>query len=190
MTYIISQIFVIFAYTFLGITYLTKRKNFILVLNALSTLCFAVSYLCLSALAGVKMSAISLIRNLIFYLFAKFTANSKNYKLSALFIVFGLISVDFILCLTINNGIFIFGKIYDIFPYIATILYTLAIWNEKGKWYKYFGIASSVAWIIYNIFIRSLFGMILEAVMIICAIIGLVKSRKEDYKNITNKGVS
>lgn len=184
MSYIISQIFVIFAYGFLGVTYLTKRKNAILILNALSTVCFAVSYIFLSAWAGVMMSTISLFRNLVFFLFARFTANTKNCKLSALFIVLGLISLDFVLCLTINTGIFSFGKVFDIFPYIATIIYTIAIWNEKGKWYKVFGICSSLAWIIYNIFLRSIFGVILETVMIVCGIVGLIKHRNVD-KNLS-----
>lgn len=184
MSYVISQIFVIFAYGFLGVTYLTKRKNIILILNALSTLCFTISYIFLSAWAGVMMSTISLLRNLVFYLVARFTANTKTHKLSALIFILGLVSLDFVLCLIVNTGIFSFGEIFEIFPYIATIIYTVAIWNEKGKWYKVLGICSSLAWIIYNIFLRSLFGVILETVMIVCGIVGLIKHRNVD-KNLS-----
>lgn len=187
-SYIISQIFAILAYALLGVTYLTKKKNLILLLNALSTISFTVSYIFLFAWSGVKMNMISLVRNLIFYLVARFASNSKNWKIVSLAIVYLLIGADVILCLSINRGIFVFGSIFDVVPYIATAIYTFAIWNEKGKMYKYFGIMSSIAWIVYNTFIRSLFGVILETVMVICAIVGLVKQKRIDMKDTIHKG--
>lgn len=188
MTYIFSQFFAILAYVFLGMTYLTKKKNLVLFLNALSTTCFTISYIFLFAWSGVKMSMISLLRNLIFYLVARFAPNSKNWKISSLAIVYALIASDMFLCFSLNKGIFAFGSVFDIVPYLATAIYTFAIWNEKGKMYKYFGILSSIAWIVYNIFIRSLFGVILETVMVICAIVGLVKHKRSDMKDTIQKG--
>lgn len=182
MTYIFSQFFAIFAYMFLGMTYLIKKKNFVLLLNALSTTCFTISYIFLFAWSGVKMSMISLLRNLIFYLVARFAPNSKNWKITSLAIVYMLIAADMILCFSLNKGIFAFNSVFDIVPYLATAIYTFAIWNEKGKMYKYFGILSSIAWIVYNIFIRTLFGIILESVMVICAIIGLIKHKNDNIK--------
>lgn len=186
--YIISQVFTILAYVFLGVTYLTRKKNLILIFNAISTICFTISYIFLFAWSGVKMNTISLLRNLLIFLVAKFTSNSKNWKLFTLVTICGLIMVDLVLCFTINKGIFALNSVFDVVPYIATIIYTFAIWVEKGKLYKIFGVLSSVAWIVYNIFIHTLFGIILEAVMVICAIVGLVKHRKDDIKDMNQKG--
>lgn len=188
MDYILSQIFTVLAYALLGVTYLTKKKNLILLLNACSTVSFTIAYIFLFAWSGVKMNMISLLRNLIIYLVARFAPKSKKWNFASLAITLGLILLDILLCITIKSGIFIISSAFDIMPYFATVIYSIAIWNGRGVWYKIFGILSSVAWIVYNAFVYSLFGIILEAVMIVCAIVGLVRYRKDSYKNKTTQG--
>lgn len=188
MDYILSQIFTILAYALLGVTYLTKKKNLVLLLNAFSTISFTIAYIFLFAWSGVKMNMISLLRNLIFYMVARFAPRSKKWNIASLATILGLISLDALLCVIIKSGIFMISSAFDIMPYFATAIYSIAIWNGKGIWYKIFGILSSVAWIVYNAFVHSFFGIILEAVMIIFAIIGLIKHEKDSYKNKTTQG--
>lgn len=188
MDYILSQIFTILAYALLGVTYLTKKKNLILLLNSISTISFTIAYILLFAWSGVKMNMISLLRNLIFYMVARFAPESKKWNIASLATILGLISLDVLLCIIIKSGIFAFSGILDLMPYFATAIYSIAIWNGRGVWYKIFGILSSVAWIIYNTYVHSLFGIILEAVLIVFAVIGLIKHSKESYKNKTTQG--
>ena len=58
-------------------------------------------------------------------------------------------------------------------PTFATLLYTLSIWQNNTKTYKKYGIFVSIFWITYHIYVKSLFGIILEGLSFLSAIIGL-----------------
>jgi hypothetical protein len=60
----------------------------------------------------------------------------------------------------------------------ATMLYTYSVWQKKISIYKILGIPVGIIWIIYNIYIVSIFGIILEVVLLISAIIGIVREYK------------
>ena len=60
----------------------------------------------------------------------------------------------------------------------ATMLYTYSVWQKKTSIYKILGIPVGIIWISYNIYIVSIFGIILEVVLLISAIIGIVREYK------------
>ena len=60
----------------------------------------------------------------------------------------------------------------------ATMLYTYSVWQKNTKVYKWLGVPVSLCWITYNIYISSLFGIILETVLMTSAIIGYLRERK------------
>lgn len=65
----------------------------------------------------------------------------------------------------------------------ATSIYTYSIWQKSTKVYKSCGIPVGVLWIAYNIYVRSIFGVILEGILLIASIAGYVteiKSNKND----------
>ena len=57
---------------------------------------------------------------------------------------------------------------------VATIISTIAIWQKNTKYYKLLGIPVSIAWLGYYIFLKSLFGIILESILLICIIVGFI----------------
>ena len=173
MFYILSQIFVLLAYAFLGLTYLIKNKKWILFLSTMSTVSFTVSYVFLSAWTGFAVNIVALVRNLIFYLIARFAPNSKFWNYFSLIFTFVLIAI----CSVIT-----YNGVLSLMAVAATIAYTYAIWNKKGNNYKIFGIVSSLMWIIYNAFIRSILGVVFEFIMVICAIVGLIKNRNKEQE--------
>lgn len=174
MKYILSQVFVLLAYALLGLTYLIKNRKSIIVLSTLSTISFTVSYIFLAAWTGFAMNVVSLLRNLLFYLVARFAKNSKFWDYFTLFLIYVLL----IIC-----TIFTFDGVFSLMATVATIAYTFAIWSKKKNNYKIFGLISSLCWIVYNIFIRSILGVVFETVMVICAIIGLIKSIENKENN-------
>ena len=61
---------------------------------------------------------------------------------------------------------------------VATLITTFAIWQKNVKYYKFFGIISSLLWILYNVFVFSVVGIVLESIIFIFSIIGYIKEIK------------
>ena len=61
----------------------------------------------------------------------------------------------------------------------ATLLYTLSIWQNNTKTYKKYGIFVSIFWITYRIYVESFFGIILEGLSFLSAIIGLIREKSD-----------
>ncbi|MBR3233577.1 YgjV family protein [Candidatus Saccharibacteria bacterium] len=56
---------------------------------------------------------------------------------------------------------------------VATVLYTLSLWQKKPIMYKVLGIPSCAAQVIYHVFIWNLSGIVLEGLVLVVSIIGL-----------------
>ena len=103
-----------------------------------------------------------MIRNLIFY-------KIKESKLwTTLFILIYLII-----------GIITLKDIYTLLPVLATITYTIVINYNNPKYLRYGIFITSLTWLIYNIYIISYSGIIIQIVMIISNIIAIIKLDKK-----------
>ena len=76
--------------------------------------------------------------------------------------------------------IFVFGAvitwqgILGSFAIIAGAIYTISLWQKNDRVYDILGIFASVFLLIYNIFIGSLFGIILEGLLMVLISIAVV----------------
>ena len=177
MEYWISQIFVVLAYILCGLTFFVKKRGYILIISTGVCVSFSVAYLFVSAWTGIAMNLISLIRNLTFFLVAKFA--SKNKSLNILQLVF-------IFLLTAVCAVFTYDGILSLAAVLAAAIYTYAIWDGGKKNYKIYAIISSLAWIVYDVFVNFYLGIALESIMVICAIIGLIKNKNKRYEGEIN----
>lgn len=175
MNYFLSQLFILVAYIMCGATFFVKKRAYVLFLSTGVCISFSVAYIFLSAWTGIAMNIISIIRNLLFFLVAKYATDNK--KLNVLQLVF-------IFILTAICAVFTYDGILSLAAVLASVVYTYAVWNEKSKYYKIYAIISSLAWIVYNVFINSILGIILETVMVICAFIGLLKNKSQGYGGV------
>ena len=64
----------------------------------------------------------------------------------------------------------------------ATMLYTYSIWQKSPKIYKILGVPSGITWIVYGIYIKSFFAVVLECVLLIATIIGIRGEYKTEAK--------
>ncbi len=165
LPYIISQILVIIYYLIYSWTFHLKDSNKILIFGIIATIISAISYVLLNAYTGMAMCFVAIIRNL---LFAKEKKNILN--LSLVFI------------LTIIASIFTFDSYFCLFNIIATLIYTYALWQKNTKTYKLLGIIVNGLMIIYDISIKSVFGVILISIAFISSIVGLLKENKCNEK--------
>lgn len=165
-TYILSQILALFYYILFGLTYYMKDKRVILVLGIISIFVHNISFVLLGGFTAAAMSLVAVFRNILFILEDK---NGKENKIS-LYILY---------LITLISGIFTYHNIFSLLPILATILYTYSIWQSNVKKYKLLGIVTGVLYLIYNIYLRSIFGILMEFILTLCSFMGFVFDNKK-----------
>ena len=184
MNYILSQIFVVLAYILLSATYLVKNRKYTILINFTSLVCNSVSYLLLSAWTGLSMMIVAMIRNILFLIYDNKPTNKKHdVKQWFILIILYIISILF--------AIVTYEGFYTLFSVIASILYTYSIWQKNIKIYRVLGLFIEIFGLLYFVFINSIFGVILEAVLFLIQIYGVVNIFKsKEKKEIANNGIN
>ena len=171
--YIISQIFTIISYTFLATTYYAKNRKNILMLNNLTQITFIIAYIFLEAWSGLVMAVVALLRNVIFLIDENKSGKRENVNKTDIIV---LVSIYFI---SIISSIFTYDGVLSLLPVLATMLYTYAVCQKNVKTYKLLGIIIETLWTFYNIYIKSLFGIILQVIMLASCVIGYILESKK-----------
>ena len=166
--YIISQILTLILYSFLGISYLQKNRNKVLILNIIVDVLHIVAMCLLKGYSGAAMGLVSLYRDIFLLIYSR----KKNSKNRDIFILITSVILIIIFSFVTYNGIF------SMLSIVATLITTFAIWQKNVKYYKFFGIISSLLWILYNVFVFSVVGIVLESIILIFSIIGYIKEIK------------
>lgn len=165
-TYIISQVFTLATYLLLALTYYCKSRKNILIVGFMSVLANMVAYILLNAYTGVAMCVLAIIRNIIFIVDER--KNGKRDKTGKkdifIFIVLCILSVIF--------SIFTYDGFLSLLTVFGTIIYTYSVCQKKTSIYKLLGIPTELLFVLYNIYIKSIIGIILESILMICSLIG------------------
>ena len=179
INYVMSQVFTILTYVLLAITYYAKNRKTVLVISFLSIIANAVAYILLNAYTGLAMCVVALIRNI--YFMVDEQKNGKNDEIKkkdivALIIIYGMIAI---------STVFTYEGFLSLLSVFATMLYTYSVWQKKTLVYKLCGIPVGVLWILYNLYVKSVFGVILEAILLVSSMIGFGIERKGMKKEVT-----
>ena len=176
ITYILSQVFTIIMYILLATTYYLKDRKKILVLNFLGLVANIVVYILLNAWTGFAMTVVALIRNIIFILDENKNGKRQNITRADIIILVILYVISVV------SAVFTYDGFFSLLSVFATMLYTYSVWQKNTKIYKLLGIPTGILWISYNVYIMSIFGIILESVLLICSIIGYVLETRKMNK--------
>ena len=172
MAYIISQAFVIISYALLSFTYLAKDRKRILIMSFLAVFANAIAFILLGAWSGFVMSLVAMGRNIVFLI----RGNDKKINYVD-YIILGILYL-----IIAVSSYFTYLGLFSLFSVFGTMIYTYSAWQKKPKVYKILGIPSSICWIIYNIYVTSVFGAILESILLIFEVVGTIKALKEKPK--------
>ena len=172
-TYILSQVFTIIMYVLLALTYYSKDRKKVLILNFLSLIANGIAYIFLSAWTGFAMCIVALIRNIIFLLDEKKNGKRETINKTDIIILILLYVISII------STIFTYDGLLSLLSVFATIVYTFSVWQKKTSIYKLLGIPVGILWILYNIYVKSIFGIILEGILLICSITGYLLEIKK-----------
>ena len=177
LEYILSQILIIISYILICKTYFLNKRNKILIINVFGHAFQGLSFLLLNGLTGAAMSFVYVIRDSFFVLDEK---NRNNTILNKRDYIILIIIIFVIVLLTF----FTYNGLGSLLSVIATTISTVAIWQKKPKYYKMIGIPISVFWIGYYIFLKSIFAIVLEFVLLISTITGFLCDKNNKNEKI------
>ena len=176
ISYILSQIFIIINYVFLALSYYAKNRKAVLIINFISLIANILSFVFLNAYSGIAMCLLALVRNIIFLFDEKKNGKSDIITKKDIIILIVLYIIAGI------SAVFTYEGFFSLLSVFATMLYTYSVWQKKTIIYKLMGIPVGILWILYNIYIMSIFGIILESVLLICSISGYIIELKKNKK--------
>ena len=165
-TYILSQVFTVLMYILLALTYFLKDRKKILIVSFTSLIANALEYLFLFAWSGYAMCLFALVRNIIFIVDENKNGKRETINKKDIIILVILYIIVGILAAVTFNG---FLSLLSVF---GTAIYTYSVWQKKTLVYKFCGIPVGILWLSYNIYVMSLFGIILEGILLIASTSG------------------
>lgn len=170
--YIISQVCMILAMCLFAISMFTKNKKAIIAISSINACLYALHYLLLGKASVVLLNAISIIRGIFFYFDDR--DEIKHNFASLIFITLSLVLVSYNTLITW----------VDLLPLIAVLLYTFSLWWKNITFYRYASLVGSICWIIFNIVLGSIFGVVSECVIVVFEILGIINLYKGIKRNI------
>lgn len=174
--YIFSQVFVVVYYVLLIFTYQTKSRKKILVLNTVALIVNGFSYYLLRAYSGFAMMGLGIVRNVMFFYSEKQKDETINKK--------DIIELTVLIGLSLILSYFTYDGLLSLMAVVATMTYTVSIWQKNTKVYKILGLVVGIAGITYNIYIKSILGIVFESLLWLSALVGVIreKVRREDFQ--------
>ncbi len=176
LTYVLSQFFTIIMYALLAWTYFLKDRKKILIVGFISIIANGLEYLFISAWSGFAVCVFALIRNIYFIIDEKKNGKrDKNSKKDVIALMVLYIIIAILAYITYEGPL-------SLLSVFGTMIFTYSVWQKKTIVYKFCGIPVGIMWISYNVYVMSLFGIILEAALLVASTTGFfleLKKKKE-----------
>ena len=145
----------------------SNKKFFIM--QCVSTLLFTTHFFLLGAYTGFILNALGFLRSVILF------NRGKKWAQSPIFL-WGLMAAFLV------TGILTFNGIFSLFPTAAMLISTAFMWTDDGKKIRtaqFFAV--SPLWLIYNISVFSISGIITESFNLISVAISFIRYRKTGF---------
>ena len=178
--YTISQLLTVILYGLLCLTYIERSRKQILVTNLLSHFVEVGIFVLLKGYTGLAMIVFYIFRDNFLLIDSKNQNNKKITRRDVHILIILLLFVMFLSILSYEN-------VYSMFPILATVASTIAIWQKNTRIYRFLGIICSTFWLIYHISLHSIIAIILESVLLITTIFGYIAELKRTKLNIKVK---
>ena len=163
--FVTGQIFGIVAIALGFLSYQMKTPAQISIVQALTSLVFAVHYLMLGAITGMAMNVICLIRGIVYYFRNKSGSNEKVTPL-----IFAVVMAVM--------GVLTWDKWYSAFIFCGQVISTLCMAFKDPQKIRKGILVTSPMVIVYDVFALSFGGIIYESVAITSSVIGIIRNRK------------
>ena len=160
---IVAQVFGMFsALSMMLSNWQSTKKKMLLCLLFDSIFCI-MQYILLGAFAGACTNIISLIRVIIFTKKKDNKFLNKNYILYTIILLYAIM------------GVITYDGMMSILPSIATIIYTIVLWQDNPTKIRCGSSIMFLMWFVYNLAVGAYISSIVEAISLISAIMSIIK---------------
>ena len=154
-----------------------KKPRQLFVCRLVGCCLWALNFLLLGSPTGAIMNMLDVVRS-IFLLNKRTSTKTFLWITLAMFVVAGLVTMDYT---------FSFMMIIDILIIIAQLVDTAGMWTNNFKVIRYCQLfAISPVWLVHNIVVFSIGGIMNEGLAIISSIVGIIRYRKEREQTAEN----
>ena len=179
--YIIAQALSIVGCAFMILSFQFKNNRNLFIAQTLSAIAFGTSNFLLGALSGVLINIVATINGLILFC-------GKRFRKKPILI---LICLSYA-CIPIISLLNTFGNwstkgileiVFGLFLSFAQAISTVAMWKNNGKLIRFARIFfASPSWLLYNLVVFSLGGIICEAFSITSIIVSFIRYGKDGFE--------
>lgn len=167
-TEIIAQAFGIIGSIAYLISFQIKKNRPFFIVQCTGSFLFVLNYLLLGAYTGCMMNMLGVIRAAALAAGGKFHRKALLWGLDAVYVAATVLT---------------FEGLPSILVLIAMVTSTHAMWTQKGKIIRYVQLGiSSPCWLVHNIVVFSIGGVICEIGNIASTIVSLIRFRKTGYE--------
>lgn len=176
--FILSQVIVVISYIFTAMTYIVKNRKWLLIYSFISLVMMGLSYFFLSAWSGFAMTGVAILRNIIFLV-----QNKKENDKSITAVDWVILAV--LVAIQIGLSVWTYDGPLSMLSVLATMIYTISVWQKNITAYNILGIFCNLSWIAYDIFVGSIFAIVCETILLIVMIINLIIKQVKKSQNKT-----
>ena len=139
-----------------------KKHRAIVTTKSISELIFSIQYMLLGAWSGAILDFISVIRNLLYSHLVQ-----KNRSTTPVIVVFGIFVVA--------TGFIAFDGWVSLLPVVSKLLTTISYGMKNEKWLRLITLPSCIFWILYNIYVGVIAGVLVDSLALISLLIAIYK---------------
>ncbi|MBR3229018.1 YgjV family protein [Candidatus Saccharibacteria bacterium] len=165
--YIISQVFALLTIIFNLIAIQQRKKTRLLNIDTIAAFCSLGHYVFLGAWPGIFNKAVTSVRNA-----------TAAYEASAKIKVPKYLPLFFV-ALYVVLGIITYESPVSLLPMAAATIFTIAIYLCDVRKIRYASVVSNVLWIIYNISVYSVVGVLADVILMINGLVAIYRYRKK-----------
>ena len=159
----LTQLIGFIALILLIIVFQREKRSHMLILKILSSIFYGIHFALLGAWTGSAMNVVAAARS---YVFKQRTEKKWADNKAWLFAF---------LILIIVSGIFTWGGYYSLLPMIGTSISTAAFWMKKPRLIRLLCLIGPPFWLVYNIIVQSIAGMVTELLVVISILVGILR---------------
>jgi len=176
--FIAGQIFGAAALVFELARFQLRTRAKIIAANIFANSLWLVSYFLLDAFTGAILVFVSIVRDICFYLTVK-----KSRKWKNMIIIFAAVVAIF-------ATVFWWQDARSLLVLGGFLTMSLSLYQEKPQNERRLGIAQSIFWLLYNLTVLSIFGVITEIISLISTSIAIWRFAKKRRKKVSRRAKS
>lgn len=145
----------------------SNKRHWVLVFQVLANLLYGIQYIFLSAWPALGVSVISAAECVIVYYYAKRHAD-RNDKMSLPILILIVTAIVIVSLLTYTD-------LYSLIPAVATITYTIIIWQPNLLVFRLASAFISACWFVYNLRARAWVSVATSVVEFVSAVVAVTR---------------